>query len=45
MNGAEQYRYEQALRHSIANDIKRFQSNFKNKKDIQEAIKIVEKKN
>ena len=45
MNGAEQYRYEQALRKSIADDMKRFQANFKNKKDIQEAIKIVEKKN
>ncbi len=45
MNGAEQYRYEQALRKSIADDMKRFQSNFKNKKDIQEAIKIVERKN
>lgn len=45
MNGKEQYQFEQALRHSIANDMRRFQSNFKNKKDIQEAIKIVEKKN
>jgi hypothetical protein len=45
MNGKEIYRIEQILRQSIANDIKRFESNFKNKKDIQEAIKIVEKKN
>jgi len=45
MNGKEIYRMEQILRQSIANDIKRFESNFKNKKDIEEAIKIVEKKN
>lgn len=45
MNGKEIYRMEQVLRQSIANDIKRFEANFKNKKDIQEAIKIVEKKN
>ncbi len=45
MNGKDVYHMEQILRQSIANDIKRFGSNFKNKKDIQEAIKIVEKKN
>lgn len=45
MNGQEVYRLEQILRQSIANDIQRFQSNFKNKKDVQEAVKIVQKKN
>jgi len=45
MNGQEIYRLEQILRQSIANDIQRFQGNFKNKKDVQEAVKIVQKKN
>ena len=45
MNGKDVYRMEQILRQSIANDIKRFESNFKDKKDVQEAVKIVQKKN
>ena len=45
MNGREHYQYEQAVRASIKYDLLRFQENFKDKKDLEEAIKIVERKN
>lgn len=45
MNGREMVSAEKAIRESIVKDIERFQANFKNKKDIKEAIKIVERKN
>jgi hypothetical protein len=45
MNGREHYQYEQAVRASIKYDLLRFQENFKDKKDLDEAIKIIERKN
>jgi hypothetical protein len=45
MNGRDQFQYEQAVRASIKYDLLRFQENFKDKKDLEEAIKIVERKN
>jgi len=45
MKPAEVYRLEQVIRASISNDLQRFGSNFNDKRDIAEAIKIVEKKN
>jgi hypothetical protein len=45
MKPQDVYRLEQVIRASISNDLIRFQDNFKDKRDITEAVKIVEKKN
>lgn len=39
------YAFEQALRESIAQDMNKFATNFKNKKDVAEAQKIVRRTN
>lgn len=44
MTPQEQYRFERALRASISIDLKNRQKDFKNKKDMEEARKIVEQK-
>jgi hypothetical protein len=44
MTPQEQYRFEKALRASISIDLKNRQKDFKNKKDMEEARKIVEQK-
>jgi hypothetical protein len=44
MTPQDQYRFEKALRASISIDLKNRQKDFKNKKDMEEARKIVEQK-
>jgi len=44
MTPQEQYRFERALRASISIDLLNRQKDFKNKKDMEEARKIVEQK-
>lgn len=41
MNKINQYEYEQKLKESLAKDVDRFKSLFKNKKDIEIAKKII----
>jgi hypothetical protein len=44
MKPQDQYRFERALRASISIDLKNREKDFKNKKDMEEARKIVEQK-
>ena len=44
MKPQDQYRFEKALRASISIDLKNREKDFKNKKDMEEARKIVEQK-
>jgi hypothetical protein len=44
MKPQDQYRFEKALRASISLDLKNREKDFKNKKDMEEARKIVEQK-
>lgn len=41
MNKINQYEFEQHLKESLAKDVDRFKSLFKNKKDIEIAKKII----